>query len=81
VRSLQVASAPSIRVGHLAANAWAPVESGNLLAVIFDLDGTLVDHLGSVVAALERWLPSLGAAATGALIDAWFAAEERHLSA
>lgn len=50
-------------------------------AVIFDLDGTLLDHEGSVTAALAAWLPDLGATATADLVDAWFAAEERHFPA
>lgn len=54
----------------------APVD-----AVIFDLDGTLVDHVGSVTAALHGWLPSLGVVATDGLADAWFDAEERHFPA
>jgi putative hydrolase of the HAD superfamily len=54
----------------------APVD-----AVIFDLDGTLVDHVGSVTAALHAWLPSLGVVATDDLAEAWFDAEERHFPA
>jgi putative hydrolase of the HAD superfamily len=50
-------------------------------AVIFDLDGTLIDHIGSVTAALHAWLPTLGAAATAGLVNAWFEAEERHFPA
>lgn len=47
-------------------------------AVILDLDDTLFDHTGSVVAALRQWLPALGIEPTGAHVDAWFAAEARH---
>jgi putative hydrolase of the HAD superfamily len=47
-------------------------------AVIFDLDGTLVDHVGSVKSALRQWLPALGTTVTDELIGAWFDAETRH---
>lgn len=50
-------------------------------AVIFDLDGTLIDHVGSVTAALEAWLPTLGIIATHDLVDAWLDAEKRHFPA
>ena len=50
-------------------------------AVIFDLDGTLVDHIGSATAALRAWLPTMGVTPTSELVDAWFAAEERHFPA
>jgi putative hydrolase of the HAD superfamily len=50
-------------------------------AVIFDLDGTLIDHVRSVTQALERWLPELGTAATRELAVTWFAAEEQHFPA
>jgi putative hydrolase of the HAD superfamily len=46
--------------------------------VIFDLDGTIVDHRGSVVAALRGWLPGLGASLDEDLLAAWLAAERRH---
>ena len=49
--------------------------------MIFDLDGTLVDHVASVTAALHSWLPTLGHAATDDLVAAWLAAEERHFPA
>lgn len=49
--------------------------------VIFDLDGTLVDHAGSVTTALRNWLPTLDAACSNALLAAWFAAEQRHFPA
>jgi putative hydrolase of the HAD superfamily len=55
---------------------FAPVQ-----AVIFDLDGTLVDREMSVTAALHAWLPTLGHAATEELVSAWFAAEGRHFPA
>jgi putative hydrolase of the HAD superfamily len=50
-------------------------------AVIFDLDGTLVGHVGSVRRAPRKWLPELGVRATVDLIAAWFEAEEKHLPA
>lgn len=50
-------------------------------AVILDLDDTLFDHTGSVIAALRRWLPALGIAPTDDLVAAWFAAEARHYPA
>lgn len=50
-------------------------------AVIFDLDGTLIDHVGSVTKALERWLPELGVSLTDELLAAWFKAEEKHFPA
>lgn len=49
--------------------------------VIFDLDGTLVDHEASVIAALRAWLPSFGVRPTDDLAAAWFAAEKRHFPA
>jgi putative hydrolase of the HAD superfamily len=45
---------------------------------IFDLDGTLLDHDGSVRTALRDWLPTLHVTATDALVVAWFDAEKRH---
>ncbi len=53
----------------------APIE-----ALILDLDGTLLDHVGSVRAGLTDWLPTLGAASSEELITAWFTAEEEHFS-
>ncbi len=50
-------------------------------AVIFDLDGTLLDHVSSVTTALRDWLPTLNATPTDVLLPAWFAAEERHFPA
>jgi putative hydrolase of the HAD superfamily len=49
--------------------------------VIFDLDGTIVDHEGSVRAALANWLPTLDVAPDEELLAAWFAAEDRHFPA
>lgn len=48
---------------------------------MFDLDGTLLDHDGAVRAALQFWLPTMGAAASAGLLQAWLDAEERHLPA
>ncbi len=53
----------------------------DIRAVIFDLDGTLVDHAGSATKGLETWLPELGATLTDDLLAAWFAAEETHFPA
>lgn len=55
--------------------------TGRPAVVIFDLDGTLMDHEASVIAALRAWLPSLGIRPTDDLTAAWFAAEERHFPA
>ena len=49
--------------------------------MIFDLDGTLIDHVGSVTRALERWLPELGVSLTDALRAAWFEADDEHFRA
>ncbi len=49
--------------------------------VLFDLDGTLLDHRGSVTTALHQWLPTLGVDASAEVIEAWFTAEERHFPA
>jgi putative hydrolase of the HAD superfamily len=50
-------------------------------AVIFDLDGTLLDHVGSVTTALRNWLPTLRATATEDLVTEWFEAEHRYFPA
>jgi putative hydrolase of the HAD superfamily len=60
------------RVISTSGPALAPV------VVVFDLDGTLVDHEGSVRTALARWLPTLGLTLTEDLVAEWFAAERRH---
>jgi putative hydrolase of the HAD superfamily len=49
--------------------------------VLFDLDGTLLDHRGSVTRALHEWLPMLGVVPSARVIDAWLTAEERHFPA
>jgi putative hydrolase of the HAD superfamily len=46
--------------------------------VIFDLDGTILDHRGSVITALRGWLPELGVSADEDLLAAWLTAERRH---
>ncbi|MDM7890426.1 HAD family hydrolase [Curtobacterium caseinilyticum] len=48
-------------------------------AVVFDLDGTLIDHAGASAHAVEDFLRQVGVAATPALLDTWAEAEERHL--
>jgi putative hydrolase of the HAD superfamily len=52
-----------------------------IAAVIFDLDGTLLDHVGSAATALHNWLPTIGATPTSALVASWFDAEKRHFPA
>lgn len=49
--------------------------------MIFDLDGTIVDHEGSVRTALSKWLPTFNVALDETLVAAWFAAEQRHFPA
>jgi putative hydrolase of the HAD superfamily len=49
--------------------------------VLFDLDGTLVDHEGAVAAALDRWLPELGVTPGPAVLARWHEIQERHLVA
>lgn len=53
----------------------------HIRAVIFDLDGTLIDHVGSATKALAAWLPELGSTLTDELAAAWFDAEEKHFPA
>lgn len=48
--------------------------------MLFDLDGTLLDHEGAVRAALQAWLPSLGLSLDETLVEWWFTAEQRHLA-
>jgi putative hydrolase of the HAD superfamily len=55
--------------------------SPRVRTVLFDLDGTLLDHRGSVTTALHQWLPTLGVDASAEVIDAWFTAEARHFPA
>jgi putative hydrolase of the HAD superfamily len=55
----------------------------NLTAVLFDLDGTLLDHDGASAAALRAWLPAygIGPADTELAIPLWFELEQRHYPA
>lgn len=46
--------------------------------VLFDLDGTLLDHRGAVRGALQRWLPTRGVAFADDAVGVWLAAEDRH---
>ncbi|HSP36797.1 MAG TPA: HAD family hydrolase [Frankiaceae bacterium] len=47
-------------------------------AVVFDLDGTLLDHRTSARAGLERWVAGFGVPMSDAIERAWFEAEETH---
>jgi putative hydrolase of the HAD superfamily len=49
--------------------------------VLFDLDGTLVDHDGAVDAALRGWLPTLGVAPEPPVLALWHEIQERHMGA
>ncbi len=49
-------------------------------AVLFDLDGTLFDHAGAAVEALEVWLPTVGVEPSDDALSRWFASEERHVA-
>ena len=49
--------------------------------VLFDVDGTLVDHDGAAAAAVQQWLMAMGWAEAGtiaALVSEWDEIEERH---
>ena len=49
--------------------------------VLFDVDGTLVDHDGAAAAGVEHWLMAMGwadAGTIGGLVSAWDAIAERH---
>ena len=52
-----------------------------LRAVVFDLDGTLLDHRRSTRAGLTRWLAQHDQAWSEPVERAWFAAEEEHFGA
>jgi len=54
-----------------------------LAAVLFDLDGTLLDHDSAVTAALRAWLPSYGLSQQEieAAIPLWFELDRRHFPA
>ena len=49
-------------------------------AVVFDLDGTLFDHWSSARRGLSEWLVGLEVELTKELANAWFEAEERHVT-
>ncbi|MEV7932960.1 HAD family hydrolase [Curtobacterium sp. NPDC089185] len=49
-----------------------------LLAVVFDLDGTLFDHAGASGTAVRRFFAGLGVDASDAVVAAWGDAERRH---
>ena len=53
----------------------------DLAAVVFDLDGTLLDHRRSTRAGLTRWLAGFGTTWTEQIEQAWFTAEEKHFGA
>jgi putative hydrolase of the HAD superfamily len=47
-------------------------------AIVFDLDGTLFDHVTSARQGLRSWLHGVGVGLTDELEAAWFEAEEVH---
>ena len=47
-------------------------------AVVFDLDGTLLDHRTSARNGLRRWVEGFGLPMTDEIERAWFEAEEKH---
>lgn len=52
--------------------------------VLFDVDGTLVDHDGAAAAAVQQWLISMGwadAGTIGGLVSDWDEIAERHFPA
>lgn len=49
-------------------------------AVVFDLDGTLLDHRTSARAGLERWVATFDTPMTEQIERAWFEAEEKHFA-
>lgn len=55
----------------------------HLTAVLFDLDGTLLDHQAASSAAVSSWLSSYGIGDTRieAAIPYWFELEQRHYQA
>ncbi|SEV86588.1 putative hydrolase of the HAD superfamily [Austwickia chelonae] len=48
--------------------------------VVFDIDGTLMDHAESARAGLQRWVTSLGHTMNHDIAQAWTAAERRHFT-
>jgi putative hydrolase of the HAD superfamily len=60
------------------------IASGLVRLVLFDLDGTLVDHDRAAAAAVERWLRAQGWADAGTIdghVSAWDVIAERHFVA
>jgi putative hydrolase of the HAD superfamily len=55
----------------------------NLTAVLFDLNGTLLDHDAACVAAIRSWLPPYGVAQGDieTAVTHWFELEQRHYPA
>jgi putative hydrolase of the HAD superfamily len=55
----------------------------NLAAVLFDLDGTLLDHDAASTAAIRGWLPGygIGPADIEAAVPLWLELEQRHYPA
>jgi putative hydrolase of the HAD superfamily len=55
----------------------------NLAAVLFDLDGTLLDHDASSATAIRSWLPAYGVAPNDieAAIPYWLELEQQHYPA
>lgn len=49
--------------------------------VVFDIDGTLMDHAASARAGLVAWVTGLGHRMTDEVAAAWTAAEHRHFTA
>lgn len=49
--------------------------------VVFDIDGTLMDHAASARTALESWAASLGHSMSPDLASTWTQAEHRHFTA
>jgi putative hydrolase of the HAD superfamily len=47
--------------------------------VLFDLDGTLLDHDRAVADALDAWLPTLGVESSNEVTTLWETLAERHL--
>ncbi|TDD25842.1 HAD family hydrolase [Kribbella turkmenica] len=45
-------------------------------AVIFDLDDTLFDHVGSATAGIHSWIPELGGTPSDELVARWFIIEQ-----
>jgi putative hydrolase of the HAD superfamily len=64
---------------HRAMSTPSPVR-----LVLFDVDGTLVDHDGAAAAAVQQWLMAMGWADAGTiagLVSEWDAIAERHFPA